>query len=233
MTIRARFAGRCPVCGGSIAVGDAVEWSKGTRARHVTCPAAATLPAQAATPADGALTLSGGEGYGCRGWQVGEVVLSSEDRRRAGGPDGLVILSAGSRYYRDDGLCFGVGDDQGRAYWATARAATPDELQPAINAAHGRALLDERVLEMARVRRLFEAAGYLPETEADRLANGRAAEALLLDRGTNGGRLWVVIEPEALALVCGGYYDDYRRSAQRLPRTPALEARVRALCVAE
>lgn len=37
MTITAKFASVCPCCQSRIAVGDKVEWSKGSKARHVAC----------------------------------------------------------------------------------------------------------------------------------------------------------------------------------------------------
>ena len=37
MTITAKYASICPCCNRSIAPGDKVEWSKGTKARHVAC----------------------------------------------------------------------------------------------------------------------------------------------------------------------------------------------------
>ncbi len=43
MTITARYPGQCSACGGSIEPGESIEWEKGRKARHVTCPAAGTL----------------------------------------------------------------------------------------------------------------------------------------------------------------------------------------------
>lgn len=37
MTINAKYPGRCKSCGGAISIGDSVEWSKGSGARHVSC----------------------------------------------------------------------------------------------------------------------------------------------------------------------------------------------------
>jgi hypothetical protein len=39
MKITARFASRCAACAAPIAVGAAVEWVPGTRARHLACVA--------------------------------------------------------------------------------------------------------------------------------------------------------------------------------------------------
>lgn len=37
MIITAKFASFCPCCNARIEVGSKVEWSKGSKARHVTC----------------------------------------------------------------------------------------------------------------------------------------------------------------------------------------------------
>lgn len=62
MVMSAKFAGRCRKCGGSIHVGDRIEWSKGEGASHATCPSstsakpaakprtASALPALEAAP---------------------------------------------------------------------------------------------------------------------------------------------------------------------------------------
>lgn len=225
MTMTAKFAGRCSTCGGRIAAGTQIEWSKGAGARHVECASGA-----AATPAvqPGPIALHGGSGNGCQGWTVGQVILSGEKRRRDGGPDALVIVTASRRYVREDGLSFGVGDDQGYLYTATARPATAEEMAPAIEAAHAQAIEAERAAELKRIYAAIEAGERLPEDEADRLASA-AGESVLLAPGVHGGRRWVRIESDSLVLLDGGYYDEYRRSAWRVARTPDLERRVRAL----
>jgi len=40
MTITAKFASLCPCCNVRITPGTTVEWSRGTKARHVTCATA-------------------------------------------------------------------------------------------------------------------------------------------------------------------------------------------------
>ena len=41
MTISAKFSTICPVCHGRIAIGDEIEWSKGSPAKHEACDRAA------------------------------------------------------------------------------------------------------------------------------------------------------------------------------------------------
>jgi hypothetical protein len=48
MIIIAKFASTCPKCSRAIAIGSKVEWSKGAKASHVTCPAAGSVGAAAA-----------------------------------------------------------------------------------------------------------------------------------------------------------------------------------------
>lgn len=45
MVIRAKFNSRCPKCGNFINAGDEVNWERGSKATHVTCPEG--KPAQA------------------------------------------------------------------------------------------------------------------------------------------------------------------------------------------
>jgi len=68
--ITAKFRGECSVCGESIAVGEKIEYQKGKPTRHADC-----TPAE--VPAD-AIHLGGGSGYGCDGWERGQVVLNSK-----------------------------------------------------------------------------------------------------------------------------------------------------------
>lgn len=51
MIITAKFAAVCPCCSGRINAGDRIEWSKGEKARHVSCagkPVAKSAPRPAA-----------------------------------------------------------------------------------------------------------------------------------------------------------------------------------------
>ena len=51
MTITAKFASTCPCCNQPIRVGSPVEWTKGSKARHVSCaakPGAVSAPSSAA-----------------------------------------------------------------------------------------------------------------------------------------------------------------------------------------
>jgi hypothetical protein len=241
MAREALYDGWCKVCGGKIRKGSQIEWSKAEGARHVECAGA---PGHAEAPA-GPISLSGGSGYGCQGWQVGQVILSSEKRRREGGPDALVIVTAARSYVREDGLSFGVGEDSGYAYYATARPATAEEMAPAIEAAHEHALAEERALEAKRLERLFES-GEHPDPAAGQVSLVGDEVPIAVQGRIYGGGRWAVIEPEGAeprsiwwVVNNGRDGDDWSYSnvrtggagaiGRRLPWSPELERRVRAV----
>jgi len=123
MTIIAKYAGRCQVCGGHIAAGEEIEWSKAEGARHTKCP----VQAPPTEPDPNAIELGGGSGNGCRGWTVGQVVRMNDRSVEGGTPRWVVITRSDREYVREDGLSCGVGNDTGYLYYADARPATPEE----------------------------------------------------------------------------------------------------------
>lgn len=133
MTITAKFAGTCRKCGKPIMVGEKIEWEKGRGAAHLECPVA--KPAGQVDP--NAIKISSGSGYGGQEYLAGQVL-----RHRTHGL--IYVVSAGSRYIREDGMSFGVGDDSGYLYWATCRPATEVEAAPL--------LAKEAEVEAAKVR---------------------------------------------------------------------------------
>lgn len=180
MQINARFASVCPVCQDRIQVGTLVEWSRGNKAKHVTCTAVA----------EGPIRLWSGNG---EGWTVGQVILSDEKTRRSGGPDGIVIVTASREYIREDGMSFGLDDDSGYLHTATARPATRKELTPAIKAAHTDAILLDRRRGLRLLIAWFREVGiYTPgkqTLEGEEIGvEGRG------DRLYGGGH-WFVVEP--------------------------------------
>lgn len=76
--------------------------------------------------APGEVYLSAGSGNGGERFHVGDVIKNPH----SGGATYLKILSEKSKYYAEDGLSFGVGDDSGYIYTATARPATDEESAP-------------------------------------------------------------------------------------------------------
>jgi len=70
--------------------------------------------------------IGGGQGYGWREMHPGETMRNPRDA----GPKYITIISASKKYFRDDGMSFGVGDEQGYVFSAIAREATEEESAP-------------------------------------------------------------------------------------------------------
>jgi hypothetical protein len=177
MTIRAKYQGKCNRCGGVIRVGEEIEWSRSAGASHVKC-AANSEP----IPTD-AIKIGGGSGYGCQPYTVGQVI-----HRKTHGY--ITILSASSRYIRDDGMSFGVGDGQGYIYSAACRLATDEESAP-LRAEEqkrtNRQIAKKRIAEIAETIRTT--GEYPQEVE---IAEG---EEIVIDDSSRiyGGGDWFVI----------------------------------------
>ena len=81
--------------------------------------------------AQGRWVLSGGEGYGCHGWEIGQVVYVDRTKPAYEGyPEFLFVVDTKEKYFNMDGLSFGVGDDRGYKFTAYCRTATDEEAQP-------------------------------------------------------------------------------------------------------
>jgi len=52
VTITAKFSSNCPDCGNRIEAGTQVNWTPGSKATHITCPAKAAAPVQETVSAD-------------------------------------------------------------------------------------------------------------------------------------------------------------------------------------
>ena len=197
-------------------MGDEIDWQRGKGASHVTCPKKAPEP-------EDAIRLSGGSGYGCRGWQEGQVVRNAARRVEQGEPEFLYVLSARSRYVRDDGLSFGVGDDQGHLYSAVCRAATDDEsadLRARIKAAEARTAARE---ELRTIARRIQDTGSMPEGD-----NRPDGERISDTRNIYGGGDWFVIGIEYIWYVQnnGADGDDWTRNNVRTGGAGAVGWRV-------
>jgi hypothetical protein len=184
-------------------------------------------------------SLGGGSGYGCEGWTKGEVVASSERLRAQGYPEYLFVLSASSRYIREDGLSFGVGDESGRVYSATCREATAEEAAPLVAQL---AALEARRAAKHRLRELAQQVQAKGECPAgDHVLEG---ERLFNNQTLYGGGDWWVVTSDAIWYVQnnGADGDDWSRNnvqtggagaiGWRVPRTAELEDELRALASA-
>jgi len=140
-SFQARRGGEtCGDCGKVINAGQMVRYRyEGPRVLcHTDCASVVFMSPEVQAQ----YNLHGGSGYGCRGWQQGQVVRNpmwnrrnesspvdsvAGDPQKDSEPEWLYVLSASSRYVREDGMSFGVGDERGYVYSARCRAATPEE----------------------------------------------------------------------------------------------------------
>lgn len=229
MTMKAKYPGTCRTCGGAIRPGDTIDWEARTRqAFHLQCPpvtprpAAPTQEAVPAAKAPAAIELSGGSGYGCKGWQVGQIVQAHPKRVAAGGPEWLYVLRAGRQYHSEDGMSFGVGDDRGYTYWAQCRAATAEEAAPAIAAATRGAARKAAETRVEELRQLVAGTGEkCAGTDAvkgeELLTRARPADRFVLD---------------SEHVYYSHYAQDWGWVTRRVPATPELVAELRQLAEA-
>jgi len=75
--------------------------------------------------------IHGASGYGCDGWNVGDVIRNGphiHGRKEWG--EYLYVEATKERWIGEDGMSFGVGDESGYLYSATVRTATDEESKP-------------------------------------------------------------------------------------------------------
>ncbi len=252
MKIIAKFPSTCNVCNGRIKTGTEIEWEKGKGARHLDCKAVAI-------PAD-ALKIHGGSGYGCHGWKAGDVLrnkdrligstrekkmaeyrAAQEDRDTRfplDGPEFLYVIQASSRYFREDGLSFGVGDESGYTYSAACRAATDEESAPL----REKLAADERrraaMNELKTIAAEICKQGEHPEGD-----NSPEGETIPIGKGQDihGGGEWFVLGPAWIWYVQNNGTDggDWRFNnvrtggaggiGSRVPASPELAERIRTV----
>lgn len=147
--------------------------------------------------------ISGGSGYGCSGWTPGQVL------RHQGHGGVLKVVQASKRFYKEDGLSFGVGDDSGYVYIAKCCPATEEEAAP---------LLEQERLRGERRRLRFEAENLRIEIrESGEMPEGvhlPEGERLLDAQDIYGGGDWFVVGPEWIWYVLnnGADGDDWSRN---------------------
>lgn len=74
------------------------------------------------------IVLTGGEGYGHKGWKLGEVIQNKRwNQIAAGEPEILVVVKTEREYIERDGWAKNVGKDSGNLYKAYCRPATGEE----------------------------------------------------------------------------------------------------------
>jgi hypothetical protein len=132
MTISAKFASQCPVCGQRIYVGTKIEWSKGERARHTICPTgAAKAPAaprkttDPGQPGPGEIAVSRRSSGRDDCYEPGAIIHATR-LAGGGGPDGkyFAVVRQTGRWRDDDEWMIG----------GILRAATDAECAPSVAA---------------------------------------------------------------------------------------------------
>ena len=149
-----------------------------------------------------------GSGYGGKPFEVGQVVRFDG----AKGLEFLTVIKASKSYYKEDGLSFGVGDDEGWIYSAVARPSTPEESAPIIaEDARKKAKLQANTTRHA-LAKIAREQGELPPGPV--VPEGEE----ILDTATPyGGGDWWVIGKDAIWYVQnnGGDGDDWSRNNVR------------------
>ncbi len=112
---------------------------------------------------DGWIQVSIGEGYGGQSHSVGEVVMAHDGRGPGLAyrlPEGTApgscwtVTECRSRYIREDGMSFGVGDERGYIFTTRLRPATDEEAAPVIARAQAQ---NERFAARRELSGLFDA----------------------------------------------------------------------------
>ena len=125
-----------------------INWSRGEGASHVNCPEPKKSNPNQQT--EGLISVGRGSGNGGRPYRVGETLRLRDGRI-------LTVVQVSKEYFDEDGLSFGVGDDEGWLYSAECRLADEDasgELKEREN---------KREKKKKAEKRLFELRYYLRE----------------------------------------------------------------------
>lgn len=165
--------------------------------------------------------LSGGEGYGCRGWKEGQIVKVNPDRYD--GHEYLYVVEASSRYISEDGMSFGVGDEEGYHYTAQCRPATDEESAPL------RQQIEEREQKKAAEQRRKALAAQIREQgEKPEGSHSPEGERITDRQTTYGGGDWFVVGEEHIWYVLnnGADGDDWSRNNVRTGGAGAIGWRV-------
>lgn len=235
-----RFDGKCVECGLGITAGEEIFYLRGKGAWHVDCTAAKKEAAQEeetqAQEETSTWNIGRGSGYGGRPYSEGSVVRAPKYIVEDGGPTFLYVVRAHERYFRYDGMSFGVGDDSGYYYGANCREATAEETAPLLErerkAAEKRAAKNELEKVIAEIMETGERPEGMDSPEGE----------ILLDTfNIYGGGERLIVEPEYIWYVRNNGMDgdnwglnNIQTSGAgaigwRVPHTEALAKRLAAL----
>jgi hypothetical protein len=148
---------------------------------------------------DDAITISCGEGYGGSPFLTGQVLRNPRNKEQI-----LFVITPKQRYFREDGMSFGVGDESGYIYSAQCRLATDDEAAPILQREAAPILQRESekaAKQTAEARRTSIAEQIIAANlTPDKLITLNGEK--IMDRQTiYGGGDWFVIESSAIWYV--------------------------------
>ena len=154
MTLTAKYQGTCSKCGGKIYPGDKIDWNKDTRkTSHIECP-----QVKKENYGFPVYTLKAG-GIFCD-WQVNEVVKNYTNQDA---PEYLVVLKVEKKYYREDGMSFGLTTENGTLFVATCREATSEEAAPLKEKLDASANKKARRIALSQAAETIKDTGEKPE----------------------------------------------------------------------
>jgi hypothetical protein len=181
-----------------------------------------------------AITIRRGSGYGARAYKVGGIVVT---RKPGHAQQILVVVSATEKYFREDGLSFGVGDDRGYIYSAKCRQANAEEIAQVVAADHASAVAEWAKREREAIASEIMAAGEYPADGNDAVEGERLCDA----QNIYGSGDWFVIGAEWTWYIRNNGMDGDNWSANnvqtcgagargwRVPTTEKLTARLQKL----
>jgi len=165
---------------------------------------------------EGHIRVSVGQGYGGRPFVVGSTIRGPQDTW-------MTVVSAGKQYFREDGMSFGVGADEGYIFDATLRPATAEEIAPK---ERERKDSEDRATIRTKVKTIAEK--VVSEGERPVGVTVPEGRTILDDQNAYGGGSWWVIGPDWIWYVRnnGMDGDDWSRNNVRTGGAGAIGWRV-------
>lgn len=154
----------CSKCKTPVIIGDNIRYkyqNENKFLEHVDCEEANTKNEK--KEAEAPFNVSGGSGYGCHGWSQGQVFQTSKFEQEKGHPEFLYVVESSKKYFKYDGLSFGVGDESGYIYNAKCREANPEEAAPLKNELAHEAAIKKAKSDLKKIKDLIMKDGDFPE----------------------------------------------------------------------
>ena len=140
--------------------------------------------------------VGGGSGYGYSEYKVGDVIKAKQEQINKGYPEFLYVVSASKKYFSNDGLSFGVGDDEGYVYIAKCREATEEESKKLREKIENDKKVRKAKLRVEEIENIIVKKGEFPKgdfnLDGDKLFN---------TQNIYGGGKWFVIDKDYIWFV--------------------------------